>query len=405
MVRFESRETVRWKTAAYSAWAIIGFGLIAYAAVIVLGRLSGALVPFVLASLFVFLLKGGVNWIASRGLPRGLAVAVCYLVAVLILGGVLVFLIPPMADQLVGLARSMPDLLESLQEWFSKLQVRFNDIVIPSQLQEAAGSLSKSLGDISVSIGDAVARGAISAGSGVATVIFDLFMGMVIAFWVLKDLPKIRTELATLVGHRYQEDFENLTSTVARVVGGYLRGQTIASVVTGLLAWIFLSLVGVRYALIFGILTLVLNYIPYIGPTIVSVLVGIVGLFTIPAGPFSAPVTALLGLAAVSAAQQLTDLFVTPRVMSSQVDLHPTLVIFSLLVGGTLMGVWGMLVAIPLAATAKGLFVYYYERKTNRSLATEDGALFRTTSPDEDEEPESETSVAGGDDGHRSSER
>ena len=71
----------------------------------------------------------------------------------------------------------------------------------------------------------------------------------------------------------------------------------------------------------------------------------------------------------VIAAQQVTDLFITPRVMSEQVDLHPTLVIFSLLVGGTLFGFSGMLFAIPVAATGKGLFVYYYEQRTKRQLA------------------------------------
>ena len=63
--------------------------------------------------------------------------------------------------------------------------------------------------------------------------------------------------------------------------------------------------------------------------------------------------------------------------MSAQVDLHPTLVIFSLLVGGALFGVPGLLFAIPVAATGKGLFVYYYERRTERQLSTTDGALFR----------------------------
>ena len=96
------------------------------------------------------------------------------------------------------------------------------------------------------------------------------------------------------------------------------------------------------------------------------------------------PLTAVLAIAVVIGAQQLTDLFVTPRVMSEQVDLHPVLVIFSLLVGGTLFGFWGMTFAIPVAATVKGLFVYYYERKTNRSLASEDGAFFSSTQCDDD---------------------
>ena len=85
----------------------------------------------------------------------------------------------------------------------------------------------------------------------------------------------------------------------------------------------------------------------------------------------------MLAIAVVVVAQNFTDTVVTPRVMSDQVDLHPILVIFSLLVGATLFGIPGMLFAIPVAATGKGLFVYYYERRTQRQLASEDGALFR----------------------------
>jgi hypothetical protein len=86
----------------------------------------------------------------------------------------------------------------------------------------------------------------------------------------------------------------------------------------------------------------------------------------------------------VAVAQNLTDTLVTPRVMSEQVDLHPTLVIFSLLVGGSLFGIPGMLFAIPVAATGKGLFVYYYEKRTDRQLGSLNGALFRDQACDPD---------------------
>jgi hypothetical protein len=72
--------------------------------------------------------------------------------------------------------------------------------------------------------------------------------------------------------------------------------------------------------------------------------------------------------------------------MSAQVDLHPTLVIFSLLVGGSLFGIPGLIFAIPIAATGKGLFVYYYEQRTDRPLASQGGALFRDPKCDPDEE-------------------
>ncbi|TLM97621.1 MAG: AI-2E family transporter [Actinobacteria bacterium] len=113
-------------------------------------------------------------------------------------------------------------------------------------------------------------------------------------------------------------------------------------------------------------------------------------------GLFASPLQGVLAIAVVVAAQQVTDLFVTPRVMSEQVDLHPTLVIFSLLVGGALFGFWGMILAIPVAATAKGLFVYYWEQRTSRQLASESGALFRTSQCDDAQGPASDECEAPG---------
>ncbi|MDP2232806.1 MAG: AI-2E family transporter, partial [Actinomycetota bacterium] len=137
------------------------------------------------------------------------------------------------------------------------------------------------------------------------------------------------------------------------------------------LVWIGLAIVGVPYALVLGLSTGILNVVPYLGPFVGALIAGIVGLFV-------SPMTGLLAVVVIIAAQQLTDVFVTPRVMSSQVDLHPLLVIFSLLVGGTLFGFWGLILAIPVAAIGKGLFVYYYERSTNRVISTEDGVLFKS---------------------------
>ena len=124
------------------------------------------------------------------------------------------------------------------------------------------------------------------------------------------------------------------------------------------------------YSLVLGLIAFIFNFAPYVGPVTTALIAGMLGMFV--GWP-----TAVAGVACVFVAQQFTDYVVAPRVMSSQVDLHPTLVIFSLLVGGTLFGVPGLLFAIPVAATGKGLFVYYYERRTERQLTTTDGALFR----------------------------
>lgn len=379
---------VRWRTLAYGAWAVIGVLVIIAVALWAIGRISGALVPFGLAFVFVFLTQGLVAALEARGMKRGVAVTACFAAAFVLFSLVVVFVFPLVGRELISFARAIPTYRDQAQAFIdgllaSRLLGDLRDIVVPVWLEDAASTVSRSAAQVFVNIGNVIARGIVSTGSGLATVVFDLFLGAIIAYWTLRDLPKIRAELRVLAGDQYEDDLENLLSTVGRVVGGYLKGQTIASLVTGGLAGIGLALIGVPYALVLGFLTFVLNYVPYIGPLVSGLVASVVGLFV--GWP-----QALGAIAVVVAAQQLTDLFVTPRVMSEQVDLHPTLVIFSLLVGGALSGFWGMILAIPVAATAKGLFVYYWERRTNRSLATEDGALFRSSVCGDDDADDAE---------------
>ena len=91
---------------------------------------------------------------------------------------------------------------------------------------------------------------------------FDIFIALVIAYWALKDLPKIREEILLIAGPKFEDDAELLIRTVTKVVGGYLKGQTIASLTTGTLATIGLAIFHVPYALVLGILTFVLQLHP-----------------------------------------------------------------------------------------------------------------------------------------------
>ena len=114
-----------------------------------------------------------------------------------------------------------------------------------------------------------------------------------------------------------------------------------------------------------------------LGPVVAAVFAGLSGLFG------GSPWLALWAVLVVFAVQQFDSLWLNPRIMSQNVDLHPVLVVFSLLTGATLFGVPGMLLAVPVAAICKGLFVYYYERRTQQSLCTEDGVLFRSPKSDD----------------------
>lgn len=373
----EARYT-RLRSTAVTVWAIIG-GLILLAVVLwLLGRVFSALVPFIIAFVLVFLLNWPVNELAKRGMARGLAVLLCFSVGFLVLGILFTVLLPPASRQIVAFAHAAPNALGGLETMAAQYQSRFSQLAFPSWIVRTFESASMQLSQLAVRIGNGLAAAVVDTGSDVATGFFDVFIALVIAYWALKDLPKLRSEALTLAGPALEDDAEHLISTVTHVVGGYLKGQTIASFVTGTLATIGLAIIGVPYALVLGIITFFFNFVPYVGPFTSGLIAGMVGLFV-------SPLTGLLAVVVIVVAQNFTDTVVSPRVMSDQVDLHPILVIFSLLVGGTLFGIPGMLFAIPVAATGKGLFVYYYELRTQRQLASEDGALFRGVGGESDD--------------------
>jgi len=361
-------------------WAIIGILVLLGAALMAFGRISSAFIPFVIAFVFVFLLNSPVKWLEARGMKRGLAATLTLVGVIVVIGLLITVLVPVVTKQAVSFAASVQMYVTSLDGLTATLQQRYTAMRFPDWLAKFIASSSTQLSQVAVKGGNSVAGSLVSAGGGLASGVFDLVLALIIAFWTLRDLPKIREEIGLLAGPRYTADVEHLMRTVTRVGGGYLKGQTIASVCTGTIATIGLAFIVPHYALLLGIVTLIFNFVPYIGPFVAGALAALVTLITV------GPVQALIAIVIIVAAQNITDTLITPRVMSEQVDLHPTLVIFSLLVGGTLFGIAGMIFAIPVAAILKGLFVYYYERHSERQITTEDGAFFRTPTSDSDDE-------------------
>lgn len=369
---------------AMTAWAAIGWLLLVAALLWLLGLVMPALVPFMMGGIIVLILRTPVNLLEARGIPRTVAVSLCYVLMFAVLTIVSAFVMPAIGDQLQQFSVDLPGYFDAVAEWWSGLQGQARAIVLPAwiitALTDAAATISSTLAGTAKS----AASGILSVGQSAATLLFDMVLALVIGFWALKDLPKVRTEVMALVGEHRRGEAEMILETVLRVLGGYIRGQLIVSAVTGVIVWLGLSLLGVPYALVLGLLTGMLNVLPYIGPFIGGLFAAIVGLFI-------SPLFALGALGVVIGAQQLTDMFVTPRVMSEQVDLHPLLVIFSLLVGGTLFGFWGLFLAIPVAAIIKGLFVYYYEKHTDRVISTEDGVLFRSRPAEDEPDPDGDS--------------
>jgi predicted PurR-regulated permease PerM len=322
-----------------------------------------------------------VEWLERRGLNRTLAVIACYLAAVAAVAVLLTFIVPPIYTQIGAFVAALPDYARKAYTLWDQMIVHpRSGVAAPSWLQTVALSLRDQAVAGAGRWSSVLAETAVSTGGSIAGGVIGFVLALIIGFYTLVDLPRLRDEVMLLAGPEWRDEMVRVFATVTRVLGGWLKGTLIQSTVVAVLLTVLLWVVGVRdYALAIGVLGGMFNVVPYVGPVLTAVLAAGAGLFV-------GGLTPLWAIAAVFAVQQFDSLFMAPRIMGDQVDLHPLLVMLALLVGATLFGVPGMVLSVPVAAIIKGLFVYWFEKRTSRQICTDDGALFRTPK-DEREEP------------------
>ena len=363
----------RYRTRFFRVWGYIGIAVITVFVCWLVGHISDAIAVLTFGAVVAFVYAPIGNWLNRRlGMPR-LPATLIGLITLLAL--VVLFvgaLIPPVVSQTAAFLQSLPAYMEQVRVVWGDVNAYLgnqDDAIVQAVLSFLSG-ISQQAGSMGESLASRAASGMFSGVVNLVTVVIDLALGLVISFWLAKDFPTIELELSTIVGPRRGEDYRIITTVFGRSLSGYLKGLLITSACTGVIAGVGFWLLGVPYSMLLGLGTAVLNIIPFVGPWIGGIIAFLVALSV-------SPLSALLSIVVTVAAQQFTDNFISPKVMQAAVSLHPVLVIFALTAGGCLGGVFGMILAVPLTAAAKGTFVYYFEKKTGRQLVNRNGKLFK----------------------------
>ncbi len=362
----------RYGSRAVRVWGYIGIGIIIIAVSLAFGRIWDALSVLFAGALMAFIYAPIVNFLDRRfHVPRLLGTLIGLLVLAVVALLLFVAMLPPITDQVVALAKAIPGYVGDVQQTWDSLVAYFDrlDPAVRDQISLMLVDFGQSVERIGSTLVSAVGDGLLRGVSGTVSAVVSFSMAVVVSFWLAKDFPRIEHELSTIAGPRVGNDYRIVTSVFGRSLGGYLKGLLITSSCTGLIAGVGYWILGVPYSGLLGLTTAVLNVIPYIGPWVGGGLAFIVGL-TVGWGP------AILSIVITVCAQQFTDSFVSPKVMQSAVSLHPALVIIALVAGGSIGGIAGMILAVPLTAAVKGVFVYYF-KKTGRQLVSKDGAIFK----------------------------
>jgi putative permease len=321
-------------------WLVFFVGLIIV--MVLLPAMLGILTPIIVSVLLVYLLDPLVTRLESTGIHRILAILILFAVIGLLLFFVLRQLLPMVGHQLAQIVDAARDSrLENFVAQQRALLAEKFPILQNSQVAERLNQEISAFVERFVSRTLAFVVGMFSA---ITTVVVIPFF----TFFLLKDGRRMRKLIIAMVPNRYFEMALILLHKTSLQLGNYIRGQLIVAAAVGTLCTLALYLLDVPYFLFIGAIAGLANMIPYFGPIVGGVPAVIVGF--IDKGTFGIVIAIIIAFASI---QLLENVLISPFVVARSVNLHPLAVILVILAGGSLLGIMGMLLAVPVTSIIK----------------------------------------------------
>jgi predicted PurR-regulated permease PerM len=301
--------------------------------------ISHTVVLFLLGAALAFVLADPSDWLARRlGTRRVLGILITYLIVFVVVIGGLLLLAVPFAGQASELVAALPGRMTDIQARIAELQNALVARGIQLDLDTVRSQASNSV----VGSADVVLGGLVGEAAAIGGALTDAILVLVISVYLLAGAPAIQQNTMRVVPPRYRAVNEFVRTSAARVMGGYLRGQLIMSLIIGVLAGVGTGLLGVPYFVVLGVLAGLFELVPMFGPVLSAVPAVIVALFQ----PWPTVLWVILLFLII---QQVESNVLGPRITGHAVGLHPLAALFALLVGFEVAGILGGLFAVPIA--------------------------------------------------------
>jgi len=334
-------------------WLVIISGLLVL--VWIVYRFRQIISPLAIAVILAYILNPLVKFLTAKTrLSRTLVVVSVYLALVAILGLVIVSFVPSLIQQVMNINVNFQDILEHISRFFEQPLFIFGFYV---DLLDVYKEVSGTLQNIISPLASRTVSFLLGLASGFAWFIFIL----IVSFYLLRDASKLCRALDKLVPADYREEVRWLVGEINDIWSAFFRSQLVLCAVVGAVVGVTMRVVGVRNALILGIIAGVLEIIPNVGPTIAAIPAVLIAYFQ---GSTHLPLSngwfALLVIGLYVVIQQLENNILVPRIIGRSLNLHPLVVIIGVIAGARLAGILGMFLAAPVLASLRVLGNYVH---------------------------------------------
>lgn len=300
------------------------------------------IVIFLFALIIASAIAPAVNLLEKIKIPRIIGALLVYIIVIGLFGFLISLIVPSVARDIKTLSSNLPLYIETLSAKFDSIQkasLKYENIIgqIQGHLSGVGELLRKSASNLLLAM--------VNIFGG----IFSLLIILVISFYISVQKRGIQHILTFIVPHEHRDYIVDLWERSQRKLGQWLQGQLFVGIIVGILVYIGLYFLDVRFALLLAVLAGILEIFPYIGPIMAAIPAIILGFL-------QAPILGLWVLFLYLIIQQLENNIITPLVISKIVKLNPVAVIFAALIGGKLGGIPGIILAVPITAVVAEFF-------------------------------------------------
>jgi predicted PurR-regulated permease PerM len=373
-------QSTRLRNVALIVWASVGVLALGWALLRIADTVRIIWLPMAFAFGLVFLLDPAVKWLQRRGVPRLVGSFLAFIMLVAFLVAVAALVYPTLQAQAVEFAERLPDLYLGLVDWARDLAERFGldieEFLSQEGIEEWLNDPANQETIRNLLFGFGAGAGILIRGVTEAVAVLDL--APVLAIYLLIDLPRFKSNAVKLTPPAYQEEVSFVGAEVGTALGSFVRGQLMVAFIVGVASSVGMWLIDLPFWLLVGIISGLLNLIPFLGPVVGGALAFLIALLN------GDPWQGVWAVLIYTLIQQVDNHIITPLIQRARVNLSPFAIVVALVVGGSVAGLLGVLVAVPMTAAIRIISGHVWRtRVLGQSWKEASEAMIEMTEPPE----------------------